>query len=88
MRDSIATDRTDTPATALGPTALVLGALSTLGIYLFLPFTVIAGGLAMTLGTAGIHYARQGVGRMWISVLGTALGAAGMLGIVVLLASL
>ncbi|MFM9371499.1 hypothetical protein [Streptomyces sp. Da 82-17] len=74
--------RSDSPAVALGPTALVLGVLSTVGLWvpeLFvvtLPWTIIGGGLGLTLGLAGIHQARLGVGRMWASVVGTVAGAA------------
>lgn len=86
MPASTATTDSDSPAVALGPTALVLGTLSTVGawvpwlVLLLLPVTLIAGGLAVTLGAAGIHYARLGVGRTWPAVLGTALGAAGFVG--------
>ncbi|MDI3405290.1 hypothetical protein [Streptomyces cavernicola] len=86
-----ATTRSDSPAVALGPTALVLGVLSTVGAwvpYLFLlalPWTIIAGGLAITLGLAGVHYARQGIGRMWPAAAGTTLGAAVFAGTIWLL---
>ncbi|MFC9427608.1 hypothetical protein [Streptomyces sp. NPDC056987] len=81
--------RTDTPADALGPTALVLGALSTVGVcvpalFLF-PWAVIAGALAVTLGAAGIRYALHGIGRLWTAVAGTVLGAAGFVGTVALI---
>lgn len=96
MRDTNAAAQDDTPATALGPTALVLGAFSTIGVFAFFPFAWIvffplawiAGPLAVTFGVAGIHYARQGVGRMWTATLGTALGAAGMIGMVSLFGGL
>ncbi|MFE2941470.1 hypothetical protein ACFXKG_20760 [Streptomyces sp. NPDC059255] len=76
--------RTDTPADALGPTALVLGALSTVGVcapalFLF-PWAVIAGALAVTLGATGIRYALQGTGRLCTAVAGTVLGAVGFVG--------
>ncbi|MEV7869669.1 hypothetical protein AB0P17_27065 [Streptomyces sp. NPDC088124] len=81
--------RTDTPADALGPTALVLGALSAAGVcvpalFLF-PWAVIAGALAVTLGAAGIRYALRGTGRLWTAVTGTVLGAVGFLGTVALI---
>ncbi|MFI7012735.1 hypothetical protein [Streptomyces sp. NPDC050164] len=80
---------TDTPATALGPTALVLGLFSAVGTWAFLiPWTVIAGALAITFGVMGIHYARRGTGRMWTATAGTILGAAGFFGTVTLLWSM
>ncbi|MFH8337207.1 hypothetical protein [Streptomyces sp. AM6-12] len=72
----------DSPATLLGPTALVLGAVAALGIcplLMLFPLTVLAGALAVTFGLAGIHYARRGLGRMWPAATGTVLGAAGFL---------
>ncbi|MGW0700248.1 hypothetical protein ACWD0A_13245 [Streptomyces sp. NPDC002867] len=85
MPESTVPDRTDTPAVALGPTSLVLGAFSAVGIwglaFATFPFAIIAGGLAVTLGAAGIHYAaRHGIGRLWTAVAGTALGAVGLVG--------
>ncbi|QLH20431.1 hypothetical protein [Streptomyces sp. Rer75] len=89
--------RTDTPAVALGPTALVLGVFSVVGVLaivdvlppLLLSFTLplvpIAGGLAVALGAMGIHHARRGAGRLWMCVAGTALGALGFVGVVALL---
>ncbi|CAM5501849.1 hypothetical protein [Streptomyces purpurascens] len=86
MAGSTASTATDTPATALGPTALVLGAFSAVGTWAFLiPWTVMAGALAMTFGAMGIHYARKGMGRLWTAATGTALGAAGFIGTVTLL---
>ncbi|MFC9505129.1 hypothetical protein [Streptomyces sp. NPDC057002] len=86
MSNATTPEGTDTPATALGPTALVLGAFSAAGTWAFLiPWTVIAGALAVTFGAMGTHYARQGVGRMWISATGAVLGALGFIGTVVLL---
>jgi hypothetical protein len=90
MRDQTATAtatvaRTDSPATALGPVALVLGVISTLGAFVFFPIAWIAAGLAVTFGATGMHYARQGIGRMWTAALGTILGVAGLFGIVALL---
>ncbi|WP_432586899.1 hypothetical protein ABVG11_14395 [Streptomyces sp. HD1123-B1] len=82
------TDPTGTPAVALGPTALVLGALSTLGLWvpaLFFfafPWTALAGGLAICLGAMGAHHARRGAGRLWVSAAGAALGATGLGGVV------
>ncbi|GAA2949304.1 hypothetical protein ACWKT3_31600 [Streptomyces violaceus] len=86
MAGTTASTATDTPATALGPTALVLGAFSAVGTWAFLiPWTVIAGALAMTFGAMGIHYARKGTGRLWAAATGTALGTAGFIGTVTLL---
>ncbi|MFC9127187.1 hypothetical protein ACFT4A_10115 [Streptomyces sp. NPDC057099] len=86
MAGSTASTATDTPATALGPTALVLGAFSAVGTWAFLiPWTVMAGALAITFGAMGIHYARRGTGRLWPAATGTALGAAGFIGTVTLL---
>ncbi|MEU6176609.1 hypothetical protein [Streptomyces coeruleorubidus] len=77
---------TDTPATALGPTALVLGTFSAVGTWAFLiPWTVLTGALAITFGAMGMHYARQGTGRMWTAAAGTTLGAVGLIGTVTLL---
>ncbi|MFF5977801.1 hypothetical protein ACFY78_02985 [Streptomyces olindensis] len=89
MSGSTAPTDTGTPATALGPTALVLGAFSAVGTWAFLiPWTVIAGALAITFGAMGIHYARQGTGRMWTAAAGTTLGTVGFLGTVLLLWSM
>ncbi|MCF1594067.1 hypothetical protein [Streptomyces muensis] len=85
MRDPIVVARQDSPAVALGPTALVLGVIAALTSFVFAPFALIAGGLAVTLGAAGMHHARQGVGRMWTATLGTLLGTVGVLGIAALL---
>ncbi|MGW1893950.1 hypothetical protein ACWCP6_27400 [Streptomyces sp. NPDC002004] len=86
MPSPTAYDATDTPATALGPTALVLGALSAPGAWLpglalaAFPWAIITGGLAVTLGMAGVHCARLGVGRMWTATAGTTLGLIGLAG--------
>ncbi|MFJ8636255.1 hypothetical protein [Streptomyces sp. NPDC093568] len=89
MRDHTATAaHTDSPATALGPVALVLGLISTLGAFVLFPIAWIAAGLAVTFGATGMHYARQGIGRMWTAALGTALGLAGLFGGVALLGAL
>ncbi|WDV53907.1 hypothetical protein PV963_27900 [Streptomyces coeruleorubidus] len=86
MAESPAPMETDTPATALGPTALVLGIFSAVGTWMFLiPWTVIAGALAITFGVMGIHYARRGTGRMWTATAGGVLGAAGFIGTATLL---
>lgn len=85
MRDPIVAARQDSPAVALGPTALVLGVIAALTSFVFFPFALIAGGLAVTLGAAGMHHARRGVGRMWTATLGTLLGTVGVLGIAALL---
>ncbi|CAL9546434.1 hypothetical protein ACFW2V_05225 [Streptomyces sp. NPDC058947] len=86
MAGSTTSTAGDTPATALGPTALVLGALSTVGTWVFLiPWSVLAGALAVTFGAMGMHYARKGTGRMWTAATGTVLGATGFLGTFILL---
>lgn len=91
MSEPTVSDRDDTPAVALGPVALLLGAFSTIGVWApwltlyTLPWTVITGALAMTFGAAGIHYARRGTGRLATAVAGTALGTLGFGGIVALL---
>ncbi|MFH8568242.1 hypothetical protein [Streptomyces sp. NPDC017993] len=84
-------DRADTPAVALGPTALALGTFSVLvawvpafGLGAF-PLAIIAGGLAVTLGATGIHYARLGTGRLWTAIAGTTFGATGLAGVITLL---
>lgn len=91
MPEPTVPDRTDTPAVALGPTALVLGALSAIGAWapalalVTLPWASIAGALAVTFGAAGIHHARHGVGRLWTALAGTTLGAIGFAGTIVLI---
>lgn len=91
MPEPTAANRTDTPAVALGPTALVLGACSVLGAwtpvvpFFILPLAVIAGGLAVALGAMGIHHARRGAGRLWTAIAGTALGGVGFASVVALL---
>ncbi|MCC5475468.1 hypothetical protein [Streptomyces barringtoniae] len=82
MSESTTPEPADSPAAALGCTALFLGLAAatdlwpTLTFGLF-PVSLIAGGLAVVLGLAGVHYARRGIGRMWIAVTGTVLGAIG-----------
>ncbi|MFI9803332.1 hypothetical protein ACIHEJ_02980 [Streptomyces sp. NPDC052301] len=73
----------DSPAAALGPLALFLGAVAAAGawptlMFVLLPWSLIAGGLAVTFGAMGIHYAGLGAGRLWASVTGTVLGATGL----------
>ncbi|MDJ0466439.1 hypothetical protein [Streptomyces sp. H27-C3] len=91
MPEPTVPNRTDTPAVALGPTALVLGSLSAMCAltpalaFGMLPWAIIAGGLAVTLGPAGIHHARLGTGRLWTAIAGTTLGAAGLAGTIALL---
>jgi hypothetical protein len=53
-----------------------------------LPWSFIAAPLALTFGLAGIHYARQGIGRMGTAVAGTALGAVGVAGVLTLFVAL
>ncbi|GGV77552.1 hypothetical protein ABZ178_21515 [Streptomyces massasporeus] len=89
MTSSTASGDTDSPATALGPTALILGAFSAVGTWAFLiPWTVLAGALAVTFGTMGLHYARKGTGRLWPAAAGTTLGAIGLIGTITLIWSL
>ncbi|MEU8876145.1 hypothetical protein AB0D24_34395 [Streptomyces javensis] len=83
--------RSESPAVALGPTALVLGVFSVVSAWvpplvLFtLPWTIIAGALAVVLGAMGVHHARRGAGRLWIAVAGTGSGAVGFVGVTALL---
>ncbi|GHI02363.1 hypothetical protein AQI88_13530 [Streptomyces cellostaticus] len=93
MSAPIAPGRNDSPAVALGPTSLVLGALAAVGAWpslmlAVLPWSFIAGPLAVTFGLAGMHYARQGIGRMWTAVAGTTLGAIGVAGFLILITAL
>ncbi|WP_329314814.1 hypothetical protein [Streptomyces sp. NBC_01262] len=91
MPDLVASDRSDTPTVALGPTALVLGAFSAVAawvpalVFVTFPWAFIAGALAVTFGAWGIYHARQGTGRLWTAVAGTTLGAVGCAGTVALL---
>lgn len=84
MPGSTTPDRADTPATALGPTALVLGLVAASGLWPtltfgLLPVMLIGGGLAVVLGLTGVHYAIRGIGRLWVAVTGTVLGALGLI---------
>jgi len=91
MNDLAVSGRSDTPAVALGPTALVLGVFSAVGawvpalVFATLPWAFMAGALAVTFGTWGIHHARHGSGRLWTAVAGTTLGAVGCAGTITLL---
>ncbi|AMW12367.1 hypothetical protein A4E84_24470 [Streptomyces qaidamensis] len=86
MTSSAAPGEKDSPATALGPTALVLGVFSALGTWaLLFPWTVLAGALAVTFGAMGLHYARRGTGRVWSAAAGMTLGATGFIGTITLL---
>ncbi|MER5851765.1 hypothetical protein ABT126_33285 [Streptomyces sp. NPDC002012] len=89
MPEPTVPDPTDTPAVALGPTALVLGAISVIGVWVpafaTFPGAIIAGALAVTLGAAGIHYARHGTGRLWTAIAGTTLGTIGVVGTITLI---
>ncbi|MFG2890947.1 hypothetical protein [Streptomyces sp. NPDC048248] len=86
--------RAESPAVALGPTALVLGVLSAVGAWApaltlgAFPLAIIAGGLAVTLGAAGIHCARRGAGRLWTAIAGTAFGVVGLTGVITLVLAL
>ncbi|WP_234384703.1 hypothetical protein [Streptomyces sp. MMG1121] len=84
---------TDSPAGALGPLALVLGAVAAAGAWPTLtfslfPWSFLAGGFAVTFGAMGIHYAGRGHGRLWTAVTGTVLGAIGLVGFIVFFAML
>ncbi|OIJ93166.1 hypothetical protein [Streptomyces monashensis] len=73
----------DSPAGALGPLSLVLGAVAAASAwptltFLLFPWPLLAGGLAVTFGGMGIHYAGRGHGGLWTSVTGTVLGAVGL----------
>ncbi|OPF71201.1 hypothetical protein VT50_0234890 [Streptomyces antioxidans] len=91
MSESTVSGRSDSPAVALGPTALVLGVFAAVGawvpafVFVVLPWAAIAGPLAIVLGAMGVHHARRGAGRLWIAVVGTGLGAVGFAGTVTLL---
>lgn len=89
MPEPTVPDPTDTPAVALGPTALVLGAISAIGAWVpalaTFPGAIIAGALAVTLGAAGIHYARNGTGRLWTAIAGTTLGTIGVVSTITLI---
>ncbi|MGW7054457.1 hypothetical protein [Streptomyces sp. NPDC054887] len=77
MPQSTTPDQSDTPAVALGPTAVVLGIFAVAGLWTpAILFAVLAGPLALIAGVAGIHYARHGTGRMRTAITGTVLGAA------------
>jgi hypothetical protein len=81
MTGSAAHDEADSPATALGPTALVLGAFSAVSTWAFLiPWSLLTGALAVTFGAMGMHYALKGTGRLWSAAAGTTLGAVGVIG--------
>ncbi|MER6072777.1 hypothetical protein ACFYZB_10705 [Streptomyces sp. NPDC001852] len=73
----------DAPAAALGPLALVMGVVAgasawpTLTFMLF-PWSLLAGGFAVTFGAMGVHYADRGIGRLWTSVVGIVLGSVGL----------
>ncbi|MGQ4415797.1 hypothetical protein ACN6LA_000864 [Streptomyces sp. SAS_269] len=85
-------DPDGTPAVAFGPIALVLGIIAAPGVwpglmFAVMPWSWLAGGLAVTFGLAGIHCARQGTGRMWPAVTGTVLGTLGLGGFFFLMAA-
>ncbi|CDR07224.1 hypothetical protein [Streptomyces iranensis] len=90
MSESTVSGRSDSPAVALGPTALVLGVFSAVGtwvpalVLITFPWTIITGPLAIALGAMGVHHARRGAGRLWIAIVGTALGVIGFGGITAL----
>ncbi|MFF7352226.1 MULTISPECIES: hypothetical protein [Streptomyces] len=73
----------DAPAAALGPLALALGLVAGASTwptltFMLLPWSLLAGGLAVTFGAMGAHYAGRGIGRLWTSVAGIVLGAIGL----------
>ncbi|ANP50180.1 hypothetical protein J2Z21_001100 [Streptomyces griseochromogenes] len=93
MSAPLAPGHKDAPAVALGPTSLVLGAVAATGVWpslalAMLPWSFIAGPLALAFGLAGVHYARRGIGRMWTAVVGTALGAVSVAGLLTLIVAL
>ncbi|MGV4989091.1 hypothetical protein ACWC0C_06795 [Streptomyces sp. NPDC001709] len=73
----------DSPAVALGPLALFFGIVAatsawpTLTFFLF-PWSLLAGGFAVTFGAMAVHYAACGIGRLWTAVTATVLGAVGL----------
>ncbi|MFG2633374.1 hypothetical protein ACGFX8_05305 [Streptomyces sp. NPDC048362] len=76
-------DDSDSPAVALGPLSVVLGAFAAAGfwptlMFLLFPWSLIAGGLAVTFGAMGIYYADRGLGRLWTAVVGLVLGTTGL----------
>lgn len=91
MPEPTVPDTTGTPATALGPTALVLGVLSAACVCVaalafgVLPWAVLGGALGITFGLAGVHQARHGIGRLWTALAGTVLSTVGFAGAVGLL---
>ncbi|WP_460062284.1 hypothetical protein [Streptomyces sp. YKOK-I1] len=93
MPESATPDRSDTPAVALGPTALMLGAISAVGawpafVFAVFPWSILAGALSVTFGAAGVYYARLGTGRLWTAVTGAALGATGLAGAITFIGAL
>ncbi|MCS0599831.1 hypothetical protein NX794_01045 [Streptomyces sp. LP11] len=83
MTDRGSAHRDDSPAVALGPLAAVLGLVAAAGawptlMFLLLPWSLLAAGLAVAFGAMGVYYAEQGVGRLWTAVVGTALGLTGL----------
>ncbi|MFF4018514.1 hypothetical protein [Streptomyces sp. NPDC001843] len=73
----------DAPAAALGPLALMLGLVAAVSTwptltFMLLPWSLLAGGLAVTFGAMGLYYAGRGVGRLWTSAAGLVLGATGL----------
>ncbi|MFI1015985.1 hypothetical protein [Streptomyces sp. NPDC020965] len=83
LPERTAPDPADSPAVLLGTAALFFGAIAALAVsvpvpFFLTPFAAPAGGLALAFGAAGIHYARRGVGRLWVAAAGTALGFVGL----------
>ncbi|MEU6769980.1 hypothetical protein [Streptomyces sp. NPDC046759] len=83
MTASGSADPGDSPATALGPLALVLGAVAAVSAwptltFLLFPWSLLAGGFAVTFGAMAVHYAAHGIGRLWTAVAATVLGAVGL----------
>ncbi|MEU0335485.1 hypothetical protein [Streptomyces sp. NPDC006193] len=44
-----------------------------------MPAGATPGGLSVTFGLTGVHYAVRGVGRLWTAAAGAVLGAVGLL---------
>ncbi|MER6569332.1 hypothetical protein ABT288_24900 [Streptomyces sp. NPDC001093] len=83
MAASSSSHPTDSPAGALAPLALFCGIIAaasawpTLTFVLF-PWSLLAGGFAVTFGAMAVHYAACGIGRRWTAVTATVLGAVGL----------
>ncbi|MFH8533785.1 hypothetical protein ACH4GE_35860 [Streptomyces tendae] len=91
MSEPTTPESDDTPAVALGPTSLILGTMAAVGawptlLFVAFPWTLLSGALSVTFGVAGLYYACHGVGRRWVSGVGTLLGAIALAGVLAFLA--